>query len=673
MPLRRRTTAPTDTTGAGKHAAPTPARPHRGNALVAAAAVLRRGQVASATTGTGGPDRSWQAEAWDHYDTCGELRFACNWLGNALSKARLVAAVAGDADAAPTPLPDTHPASLALAELCGGADGRAEMLGRLGVHLSVPGESYLVVFDNPDTQQREWHTLCGDEISTVAGKTVITRMGQPYELPEPPDPVLDPTGAALADGDPVDADGSLIIRIWRPHPRRHWDADSPTRGLRIVLNELAKLTDHVAAQVDSRLAGAGLLLLPNELTFPSGPPQQGPAAPTDPAPVDTAYAQASLDQFVELLTEAMMRAIGDRDDASALVPVVLQGPGEHIANVRLIRFDSDLGQQAMGLRQEAIRRLALGLDMPPEVLLGMSDANHWTAWQISESGVGEHVEPLLGIICQALTTGWLRTVYPELDPATIIWFDTSEMTQRPDRSGVAGELYDRGALSAEALRREAGFGDDDAPDPAEQRLRALLRLIDQGAPDPQTISALLELVGYVRPGDLPDVPAEGQLEPAAPATTTPPAPADPPRALPAAPDAAPTPPDSGPPAAAAAHTAAAVADAYGRAVARCAALHAMHRAGGRLLRADRAYRAQHAGVPLPLLHTRVAVAQAQLPHLLAGAEDPFTALPEWPRVGPVVLQVCGQHLLAGTPLDLPALDQAVATAGQPATAQLAPA
>jgi hypothetical protein len=37
-----------------------------------------------------------------------------------------------------------------------------------------------------------------------------------------------------------------------------------------------------------------------------------------------------------------------------------------------------------GLRREAVERLAIGLDMPPEVLLGLGDSNHWSAWQVDE-------------------------------------------------------------------------------------------------------------------------------------------------------------------------------------------------------------------------------------------------------------------------------------------------
>jgi hypothetical protein len=33
---------------------------------------------------------------------------------------------------------------------------------------------------------------------------------------------------------------------------------------------------------------------------------------------------------------------------------------------------------------ECIERIAIGLDMPPEILIGLQDANHWTAWQIDE-------------------------------------------------------------------------------------------------------------------------------------------------------------------------------------------------------------------------------------------------------------------------------------------------
>ncbi len=57
------------------------------NALVASAARLDLSKKPR-----GALQQEWQAEAWEHYNTCGELRYAANWFGNSLSRATLYAA-----------------------------------------------------------------------------------------------------------------------------------------------------------------------------------------------------------------------------------------------------------------------------------------------------------------------------------------------------------------------------------------------------------------------------------------------------------------------------------------------------------------------------------------------------------------------------------------------------
>ncbi len=126
------------------------------NALVAAATLVSRESLTSALRRPKArATTEWQEIAWEHYETCGELRFACEWLGNSLSRIRLFAARVTDKDAQPEPLGDDDPASLAMEALCGGQDGQAEMLKRFGPHLTVPGESYLVGWDDPQTGLQE--------------------------------------------------------------------------------------------------------------------------------------------------------------------------------------------------------------------------------------------------------------------------------------------------------------------------------------------------------------------------------------------------------------------------------------------------------------------------------------------------------------------------------------
>jgi hypothetical protein len=53
----------------------------------------------------------------------------------------------------------------------------------------------------------------------------------------------------------------------------------------------------------------------------------------------------------------------------------------------------------------------------------------------------------------------------------MVWYDTSPLRVRTNRSETALQVYDRGVISGEALRRETGFDDADAPTAAEVAAR----------------------------------------------------------------------------------------------------------------------------------------------------------------------------------------------------------
>lgn len=611
-----------------------PASTQVANALVAAATLVSREALTAALRR---PSRrtntEWQEIAWEHYETCGELRFACDWLGNSLSRLRLFAARVTDEDAAPQPLGDDDPASEAMAAFFGGRDGQAEMLKRLGPHLTVPGESYLVGWDDTQTGEQNWAALCGDEIeeTSASGGVSITWRGERVELPE----------------------DAFIMRVWRPHPRRHWEANSPVRGLELILNELLKLTLHVQAQADSRLAGAGLLVLPLETTFPRAPSAENEQS-NDQSPQQAAM--EGLEGFMRTLTEAMVRPIVDRDNASAVVPVTIQAPGDQIKNVRHISFATPLAQEAMLLRQEAIRRLAGGLDMPSEILTGLGTSNHWSAWLIDEGAVKTHIEPIAQLLCQAVTVCYLRPIMGEdlNDSNLIVWYDAAELKQRPDRSGIAKDIYELGELSGDALRREAGFGDQDKPDEQDDRRAVLRGMLDRVSISEATAVELLVLLGLVNEGDLSAAPAEAdqveQGDEADPADT------ENPRALPQREDEPPEQEDAQSVRATLNRALPAGPEglrgyAEGSNTARgLLYAHVMDYAGKRLLsRGGRSNRGKYPDVPACELHTKIPIKPDDLDFLLDGAYAAFPRLA--PALRAEVNRVCQAALMGGFVLD----------------------
>jgi hypothetical protein len=480
-------------------------------------------RLASKTMKRSRPER-WQAEAWAMYDEVGELRFVANALASAGSGARLFAAklvpgavepepyAAPDPDDpdAPPPDPNGATASEIVESLGGNILGRAELLRRMILHLFVPGDSFLlglppgVIDDDAPTDadvppdlgilpsaggeltlsELSWHTLSTTEV-TVRGDRVVVNVG----------------GSSVE----VDDADVILVRVWRPHPNRWWQADSPVRANLPVLRELVGLTKHVSATIDSRLAGAGLLPLPQS-TQVAGAAHDGQ---TD--------AEPAADAFVDALMDAMVTPIENRDAAAAVVPLVITVPDDVIGKIAPVHFHTPFDAASKELRDEAIRRLALGLDAPPEVLLGLGSSNHWSAWQIDEATTKTHISPLLALICDALTTEYL---WPALAEAGVdnprdwvVWFDTDELTLRPNRTGDAVLLHDRGAISDAALRRESGFDEADAPerDDTDQVTELVIGIV-KGAPTivAQDPAIVIDLVAVLRAllsdEPMPDVP-----------------------------------------------------------------------------------------------------------------------------------------------------------------------
>jgi hypothetical protein len=420
--------------------------------------------VASATRFPGSITRihqapaNWQGEAWRHFDICGELRYAAQYVGNILGRATLHAAQVTTKGLIAEPA--SH-ASQVLLSLFAGKDGQEQMLHAFGVHLTIAGECYLV-----------GRTESGEDIWEVVGTQEISRRGDQWYLD-------------YGDGQgkqPLE-DSAVVIRVWRPHPRKRIEADSPVRALLPILTEIEYLTRHIFAQVQSRLAGAGILQLPQGLTFPPVPGMP-----------ETAN---SAESFMAVLGQAMIKPIEDPGNPAALVPIVITVPDELVGKMEHLTFWSDLDQHAVELRTEAIRRLALGLEMPPEILLGTSDMNHWSGWLVEESAVKAHIEPLLGLITNAITVGYLR---PQMDDdiSWVVASDTSQLRLRPNRSQEAIELYDRGELDGEALRRETGFTEDDKPNSDEYKLW-LLRKVASGSTTPEQVAAALNELGVALP------------------------------------------------------------------------------------------------------------------------------------------------------------------------------
>lgn len=432
-------------------------------ALTAASQRIPVPELARILRATAATD-DWQKIAWDFYDEVGELRFGVGWASNSCSRVRLFPAKSDDTgDSEPVATNDPYAEQL-VADLYGGPERHSQMLARISTHLSVAGESFLVVYDDPkQPQNRLWHAASREEF-ILTGADAELRIS-PIESVS-----LDPAT-------------SSVMRIWRPHPRRAWEADSPVRALRVDLAKIRALNGCVLAQADSRMAGAGILCIPESATL---------------APMPGSKADPDSDPFTDVLMRAMVTAISDRDAASSVVPIVVRMPDKAARDVVHITTATPFDAQIPVLTDQALKKLALGLDIPPEILLGLGDVNHWSADQISTEAVTLHIAPIVEIIVSALSDQYFIPLMAAAGKPTqglMVWYDTSELVDHPNRGPEALALYDKGLVSEDCVRRENGFGDGDRPTDAE-RLDSLLWNI---ARSPLAAPVVLPLLGFPVP------------------------------------------------------------------------------------------------------------------------------------------------------------------------------
>ena len=486
-------------------------RPRPLNSLVAAAQRMKEKKLKR--PGHRHSSEAWQEDAWDMYDLVGEQRFLATTLSNRMAQAKFFV---GKLPENPTediePL-TSGPAYDAFETMLGKGNSFNQMAARMGLNLFMPGDGYLVGLPPKEAEKEGLNA----EIS-------ITPFGEDEEADEIDITTLEWKMMSLSEIEIDESSGEaeikhygtrklddiFLIRVWRPHPRFWWNADSPTRSSLPVLRELVGLTMGVSAQIDSRLAGAGILFVP--------------------ASADQAMRAAAgmtgdddLSPFAEGLMDAMITPIEDRSSASAVVPLMPVVPDESIEKFKWLMHPlaGNLDAEYREERDHAIRRLALGQDCPPELLLGVSGMNHWGAWLVREDVVTTHLEPPLALFCDAITTQFLWAVLEQQGVADfeqfVVWYDVDHLIMRPDRSRDALAVHTAGALSDKSLRDASGFDESDAPpaDPNDDITKLVLDMIRDAPTLVQNPGLKLlneQIRAMVEGSEIPQLPAQEAIE-----------------------------------------------------------------------------------------------------------------------------------------------------------------
>lgn len=424
--------------------------------------------------------QSWQAEAWGFRRSLGEFNQAIDWMSRAMSRIRLTAAEIVPGGDEPDPLTE-GPAAQLVEDFCGGGPGHSAFLKAVTPQLLVPGEGWLIAErDNPSVplSAADWGVYSTESIQAYAG-TFKVRVGEAQWRELLPD--------------------NLPMRIHEPDPQWPWLATSNSEAAVPIMRRIFLIDSRIIAMMVSRLAMNGLLLIPQEGTF--SVPEQYQEAP---------------DPFVAMLIDIASKNIANPGQASAGIPIPVRFAADLIDKWKILKAEDPLDEWLLKERTDELGRLGDTLGVARErVSGGMGTQNHWGAALASEEETRIVFSPLAETICGAVTKAYL---VPMLKAAglslvgpnggrIIVWYDTSELTAKVDKSGAVVQAYDRLEASGTALRRELGLDEGDAPTPDE--LEAMIWKKVAGS-DTLAPTAVQQLTGAETPGvDAAAPPADG--------------------------------------------------------------------------------------------------------------------------------------------------------------------
>jgi hypothetical protein len=440
--------------------------------------------------------RSAQEEAWTGYTRVGEIHYGFNLVANVMSRLRVFPATVPESDEAPQGASDAAERGRISSDLARDAEevmreisgpAFAGLVRSFSLNLSIPGECYLVrlkdqMKDGSETVQ--WKIVSTDEL------------------------VVDINGATLR---PIRGDrakerrlpsGSYIGRIWRAHPRYSGEPDSSLMGVADSIEELLILQRLVRSATRSRLNN-GLLFLPDGLlTTRMSMAINGLNEAGNPLTPEELEAMASDpgNQLVADLMQAIVTAVSDEGDASAVAPMMVTGEAGLADAIKHITFERGNDSWLVERTERALERILQGIDVPKEIVTGLADVKYSNALIIDENLYKANIEPLALVLVDALTEVFLRPMlrakgYSEEDlNRIVVWYDPSEIVTRPNQAEDASDGYDRFLLGPGAWRREHGFGDDDAPSEVELGMMLLTSTTGASLPPDVQMSLLQALL-----------------------------------------------------------------------------------------------------------------------------------------------------------------------------------
>lgn len=233
----------------------------------------------------------------------------------------------------------------------------------------------------------------------------------------------------------------VVIQVRTEDPEDEDRNDSPVLGAMDTCRELILARAQSRAQSRNRTAQQGLFVY---------------------------AAEGVKDQrsFEENLQEVITAPLSDERTTASVTPNIMAFPAEFIdKGLKKIDLSGDYDEKLDAKIDRLVRSLGVQLDVPPELLLGFGDSNHWSAWAIQEDNWLGHVEPMAkpigaGFAAAIMEASGATEVKVEPDPGPL-------MQRRPATSDALAAQA-AGLVNDEWTREQLGADETDAPVVAEQ-------------------------------------------------------------------------------------------------------------------------------------------------------------------------------------------------------------
>lgn len=446
-------------------------RPQR--ALTAAA------QQPTARPGLRRLNQNWQVQALGFYDTCEVCWYPAQSYAKVFQRIRFFPAVLNERGEVEEV--EDGPLVELWERVQDPGGGRTRLYNSYGRLQFVIADGYLTVSEDENGDEG-WEYLSPLELrfDETVDEGKYRRIRAPgletEELVEAPD-----SSFGEISGKDV-----RVWRLWRPHPTYSQWADASIRPVLPLFALLERLTLAANADSLSRAASRGGLFVPDELKF--GVPPDADALDEDPME----------DSFTQELIEALVANIADPNSAAAMAPIVLRGPA--VLNtqngavpmadcIKWFQLGPEERYKEAEMWEKTIRRISLGVDLPPDYLTGSGDLNHWGGWLVDEQAFRLHFAQGAQNFCDDLASAYLRPAardagLPDADRVTL-GFDPAEAINHPNEIETAQEAYDRYVVSSTYYREKIGATEDDAPDDAEIERRLEIERGGQPAAEPE--------------------------------------------------------------------------------------------------------------------------------------------------------------------------------------------